>query len=316
MIGKTEVHTFPLPPNGFRPLAASPEDLRRFGFPRRPDHVETPEAATRWVKAFAKYPRFEHIEPEFQARGERRLTNQRTDKGTEGQLNATSYNWSGLVLTIGGGDHFSWINGSWTVPNAYPAPGGGTGYSSAWLGIDGDGSPDVLQAGTETDSDGTCYAWFEWFPDYSIGISNFGVVPGDVLTLLLCATGSNSAWMSIGNLTSMQYTSFAFNAPSGTTLVGNCAEAVVERPEINGVQAQLPRYGEVFFDDVVAYTANGLSCPIGLGTPISMVADDCTTVISVPQVEADTDETRLSYTGPARRVRRSVAAQPAFTAFP
>jgi hypothetical protein len=297
-IGKTEVHTFPLPPKDFRPLEASAEDLQRYGFPKRPDHAETPQAAARWVKAFTKYPSFEHIEPRFQARRERRTPNHRTEKGTQGQLNATSYNWSGLVVFVGGGDHFTWINGSWTVPHTYPAPGGGTGYCSAWLGIDGDGSSDVMQAGTESDSDGTCYAWFEWYPNYSIGISNFGVVPGDVINLLLCASNSTTAWMSIGNLTSKQYTNFSFTAPNGTALVGNCAEAVVERPEVNGAQATLPRYGEVFFDDVAAYTANGLNCPIGLGTPISMVANDGTTVISAPEVESNTDSARLSYTGP------------------
>ena len=104
--------------------------------------------------------------------------------------------------------------------------------------------------------------------------------------------------MSIGNLTSKQYTNFAFSAPAGTTLVGNCAEAVVERPGVGGGLAELPRYGEVFFDDTNAYSANGLTCPIGLGTAISMVADDGVTVISAPTFEADTDAFKVSYTGP------------------
>jgi hypothetical protein len=185
-----------------------------------------------------------------------------------------------------------------TVPHAYPAPGfAGTEYSSAWLGIDGDGSSDVMQAGTETDSDGTCYAWFEWFPNFSIAISNFPVSPGDVISLVLCATNPTTAWMSIGNLTSKTYTNFAFSAPARTMLVGNCAEAIVERPTVNNVLAQLPRYGEVFFDDTNAYSANGLTCPIGLGTSISMVADDGVTVISAPTFEADTDAFKVAYAG-------------------
>jgi hypothetical protein len=203
------------------------------------------------------------------------------------------------VLFIGDGDTFTWMFGAWTVPHAYPSPAtSGTEYSSAWLGLDGDGSGDVMQAGTETDSDGTCYPWFEWYPNYSIGISNFPVVPGDVVSLLLCATSTTTCYVSFGNLTSKQYTSFSFSAPDGTTLVGNCAEAVVERPGVNGALAELPRYGEVFFDDTVAYSAKGGSFPIGLGTPISMVADDGTTVISAPTFEADTDSIKVSYTGP------------------
>ena len=297
--GSVEVNTFPLPAKDFEPIEASQQELERHGFPRRPDVVEMPHAAGKWVRAFRRYPKFEHITPEFKALEHRHAPNRRTERGTEGNVNATSYNWSGSVLFIGGGDQFSWISGSWTVPHAYSTPGfAGTEYSSAWLGIDGDGSADVMQAGTETDSDGTCYAWFEWFPNFSIGIGNFTINPGDVVSLLLCATSPTTCWTSIGNMTSEQYTNFSFSAPPGINLVGNCAEAVVERPGIGGVLAELPRYGEVFFDDTTAYSANGLSCPIGLGTPISMLADDGATIISTPTFEADTDAFKVSYAGP------------------
>ncbi|MGH3854368.1 MAG: G1 family glutamic endopeptidase [Pseudonocardiaceae bacterium] len=299
VFGGVAVHTFPLPPAGFDPLAASAEQLRRHGFPRRPDHTEMPDAATKWVRAFSRYPAFEHIAPEFKGLERRSGPNHRTEKDTRAEVNATSSNWSGSVLFIGAGDQFNWITGAWNVPHTYQSPAtSATEYSSAWLGIDGDGSDDVMQAGTETDSDGNCYAWFEWFPNYSIAIDNFPVIPGDVVNLVLCATSTTTAWVSIGNLTSMQYTSFSFSAPNGTALVGNCAEAVVERPSVGGQLAELPRYGEVFFDDVTAYTANGLSCPIGIGTPISMVADDNSTVISTPTFEADTDSIKVAYTGP------------------
>jgi len=296
--GDVEVRIFPLPVKGFTPLEASPEELERHGFPRRPDHVDMPHAATKWVRAFRRYPDFEHITPEFKALEHRHQPNRRTEKGTEGNVNATSTNWSGSVLFIGSGDKFSWMSGSWAVPHTYPAPGFvGTEYSSAWLGIDGDGSDDVMQAGTETDSDGTCYAWFEWFPNFSIGINNFPVTPGDVVSLVLCATSTATCWMSIGNMSSKKYTNFSFSAPQGTQLAGNCAEAIVERPGIGGQLAELPRYGEVFFDDTTAYSQKGLACPIGLGTGISMVADDLVTVISTPTFEADTDAFKVSYSG-------------------
>ncbi len=298
-IGSVDVHTFPLPPKGFNPLVASPQELERHGFPARPDPVAMPEAAAKWVRAFRRYPQFQHVVPEFKALQQRHGPNQRTAKHTEGHVNATSSNWSGSVLLIGGGDTFAWIAGMWTVPHAYATPGSGvTEYSSAWLGIDGDGSPDVMQAGTETDSDGTCFAWFEWFPNYAISINNFPVSSGDVISLILCATSSTTAWVSIGNFTSKQYINFSSTAPAGTSLVGNCAEAVVERPEINGVLAELPRYGEVFFDDTGAHSTRGTFYEIGQGTPISMLADDGKTVISAPTFETDTDSFKVSYTGP------------------
>jgi hypothetical protein len=73
---------------------------------------------------------------------------------------------------------------------------------------------------------------------------------------------------------------------------------VVERPGVNGQLAELPRYGEVFFDDTTAYSANGVAYPIGVGTPMSMVADDGVTVISAPTFEGDSDAIKVSYTGP------------------
>ena len=297
--GSVEVHTFPLPSAGFDPLRATAEDLARHGFPQRPDVLGMPHAAAKWVDAFSRYGEFEHIVPEFKAMEHRQGPNLRTIADSRGHVNATSNNWSGSVIFIGAGDTFSWMSGQWSVPHAYATPGfSGTEYSSAWLGLDGDGSGDVMQAGTETDSDGSCYAWFEWFPNYSIGISNFPVATGDVVSLVLCATSPTTCYTSFGNLTSKQYTSFSFSAPAGSTLAGNCAEAVVERPGINGSLAELPRYGEVFFDDTTAYSKNGGTFPIGLGTPISMLADDGTTVISTPTFEADTDAFKVSYTGP------------------
>jgi hypothetical protein len=297
-IGSTTIHTFPLPPEAFDPLSASEEALARHGFPRRPDHRTMPEAAARWAAAFSRYSRANHVAPEFRPLETRHAPNQRTP-GTFGHVNGTSKNWSGSVLFIGSGDTFLWIAGSWAVPHAYATKGAaGTEYSSAWLGIDGDRSGDVMQAGTATDSDGACYAWFEWYPNFSIAISNFAVAPGDVIHLVLCAASTTRAWLSMGNITSGQYTSFAFQAPAGTALVGNCAEAIVERPTVGGSLAELPRYGDVFFDDTTAYSARGHAFDIGLGTPISMVADDGVTVISAPTFEADTDSFKCSYTGP------------------
>jgi Peptidase A4 family len=299
-IGTAEVHTFPLPPKGFDPLQASKDELQRYGFPRRPDEIKETHAASKWVKAFRKYPAFTHITPEFKELPHRHRPNKRTQAETKGNVNATSSNWSGSVLFIGNGDSFSSITGQWTVPHVYsPNPGNGiTYYSSVWLGIDGDGSPDVLQAGTECDSDGTCYAWFEWYPNYSALITNFPINPGDIVSLTLCVTSPTSAWMSIGDLTSEIYTNFSFTAPAGTTLVGNCAEAIVERPDVGGELAELPRYGEVYIDETTAYTANGNAFDIGLGTPISMVADDGVTVISTPTFEDNADMISITYTGP------------------
>lgn len=297
--GSIQIHTFPLPPKGFDPLKASAQDLQRYGFPRRPDAVTEDHAASKWVEAFRKYPGFTHITPEFKDLPHHHKPNRRTEPETKGNVNATSSNWSGYVLFIGGGDHFTWVTGKWTVPRAYsPQPGNGQTYwGSAWLGIDGDGSGDVMQAGTDFNSNGSCGAWFEWYPDFAYSISNFPVNPGDDISLVLCATSSTTAWLSIGNMSAKIYTNFSFTAPAGTTLSGNCAEAIVEAFDIGGVQVKLARFGEVFFDDFTAYTANGNHFDIDSGTEIDMV-DAAGNVISKADLEGSGDMMSCTYTGP------------------
>jgi hypothetical protein len=310
-VGSVVIHTYPLPPKGFDPLAATTKELKRYGFPSRPDIMKSPHEAAKWITAFRRYGEFEHITPTFKALEHRHAPNLRTDINSRGHVNATSKNWSGSVLFIGGSNQaFIFITGTWTVPHAYPIPGTfkeiaysspgmlkEKAYSSAWLGIDGDGSPDVMQAGTESDSDGTCYAWFEWYPMYSVAISNFTVNPGDVITLFLCVLSSTQANVGMSNLSTKRSTNFSFSAPSGTNLVGNCAEAIVERPTINGELAKLPRYGEVFFDDTYACGSDSVSYRIGLGTAVSM-KDDNGVVISMPSFEERSDDFIIKYIGP------------------
>jgi peptidase A4-like protein len=306
-IGRYKIRTFELAPKGFDPFKATAAQLLHHGFPRRPDPATEPDASLTWVRLMGKYRdlKVTHVLPQFKELPTHiHGPNKRRNEASRGLVNGTSSNWSGSVLFIDPNvDPFTWIFGQWTVPNAYsPNPGdGNTYYSSAWIGIDGDGSPDVLQAGTETDVTGsgpaTSYAWMEWFPDFSVGIANFPFAPGDAATLLICSTGPNTAWFSFGNLTSLQYTSFTLTAPQGTTLVGNCAEVVLERPGVNGALAELPRYGENFFDAATAYTKSGATYDLGTGATISMVADDGVTIISTPEV-VDSDAVRMYYTGP------------------
>jgi hypothetical protein len=306
-IGKYKVRTFEPAAKGFDPVEATPAELVHHGFPRRPDPTKEARASFAWTRAMSKYRdlKFTHVHPDFKELPSHfHGPNKRVTEASQRLVNGTSTNWSGSVLFVDPkADPFSWIFGQWTVPNAYsPNPGDGkTYYSSCWIGIDGDGSPDVLQAGTATEVSGSgpvnCYAWWEWFPEYSVAINNFPFAPGDAATLLICSTGPSSALFSFGNLTSLKYTSFTITAPPGTTLIGNCAEAVLERPGVGGRLAQLPRYGSNFFDEATAYTKSGAAFELGTGATLSMVADDGKTVISKPEI-VDSDAVRMEYTGP------------------
>ncbi len=190
------------------------------------------------------------------------------------------------------------------MPNVYsPTPTDATTCSSSsWLGIDGDGSSDVRQAGTASAVSAvsgttvTCHAWWKWFPETSIAIAGLAFRPGDSGSLSRGSTGPNTAYKSFRNVTSLQATSFSITAPAGTKLLGNCAEAIRERPGVNGELAQLPRFGECFFNNVTAQTRSDASDGIGSGTLVPMVADDATTVISTPNV-LDRDSIRCACTG-------------------
>jgi Peptidase A4 family len=183
------VTTFPLAPANFDPLSADQAALLRHGYPRRPD--ENPELLERWKRLLGRP--LQPIEPSF-----RKVENIRhiprlraVDGGTE-----TSTNWSGAVVFAPSGSTFDSVAGQWTVPNPNPAGDEITDYfSSSWVGIDGDGSPDVFQAGVDCEAtitsgttQRTIHPWWEWFPGSAVQITNFPVSAGDVLTCLLSVT--------------------------------------------------------------------------------------------------------------------------------
>jgi hypothetical protein len=141
-----------------------------------------------------------------------------------------------------------------------PAPN----YASEWVGIDGWGSNDVLQAGTETQitevlwfTFANVYTWWEWFPAGEVAITNLPVSPGDVMYCLICVNSTTSATVYFSNQATGVSTNFTITAPSKTTLAGNSAEWVVERPTINGNVASLTDYDVDYFDECLAGWSGG-----------------------------------------------------------
>ncbi len=282
-IAKYQVTTFSLPPAAFDARAASDRELLVYGYPPRPDVAAQPELHAKWLLAYAKPLR--HITPVFTPRPE--ITHGPRRRASAQPAHASSSNnWSGVIATAPPGDAFKWVSGVWNVPAPRSPAGrcdGNTYYSSAWIGIDGSGgSGDVLQAGTEHDE--TCsggqtqrslYAWWEWFPAGSVAIGNFPVAVGDSISCLICAGSSTTAQVYLTNQTQHVHTSFGITASSPTTLAGNCAEWVVERPAFNNVLTQLPDYGEVDFSQCFAFTGKSQTVNANAGTPVVMSDDFC-----------------------------------------
>jgi hypothetical protein len=262
------------PPHGFTPLDADAGDLQKFGFPPRPDdphHLARYEHVLNRLKGKLNYmsPTLRRNDEKFHGPRQRQ-----PDAGVE-----TSNNWSGGVVFAPSGQSFTWIEGDWVIPDVDAPTENQWYYSASWIGLDGDGSGDVFQAGVECEvyRSGTSitrniYPWYEWYPEPEIQITNLSVNPGDMVTLLLCSAGAGSSSGSLyfTNRTTGDSTSLSFNAPSGTTLVGNCAEWIVEAPTVGGQQSSLADYGEVFFSVCEAFLTDSTTVNGGAGDNINM----------------------------------------------
>ena len=260
------VTTIAAPPQGFNPLNASDQDLEYYGFPPRPNEVEAPKAFARWQKAMtaSKLRVSPKLEMTNNFAGPAKM---KAGAAPSSGSASTSYNWSGYVNTNGvtkyGSSSFYYIIADYVVPvatQAYGACTGGWDYSVTWAGIDGWGSGDVLQAGNEADaycsgSTKSAYysAWYEWYPNGWTRITSLPIVPGDDLFVEVWNTTSTAGHAYLVNYNTNQYVIINFTAPSGTQLVGNSAEWVVERPGINGSLATLSNYISDYFSDAYAY---------------------------------------------------------------
>jgi hypothetical protein len=177
------------PPDDFDPMAADQDTLLAYGYPRRP---EDPVALARWRQVLGKPLRF--ITPTFKVDPTKRHrpANRVTAGTTAGS--ATSPVWSGAVVFAPTSSMLYSVWGTWIVPAPLPAKNDGTWYYSAvWVGIDGDASPDVFQAGVECEAMSPAsgptqtriYAWWEWFPENEVQITNFPVSAGDKISCIM-----------------------------------------------------------------------------------------------------------------------------------
>jgi hypothetical protein len=264
------------PPEWFNPLTASDADLTVYGFPPRPDIQTQPQAHKSWQKAMAAAKH--SIVPELQ------FTNvfHGPARGIK-QQNSTysSNNWSGVVVESGAtsfnnSSSFYYVLAEYVVPVASQAYGvctGSTDYSSTWVGIDGfggsggSGGNDLFQAGTEADAycaireeSQTYYAWYEWVPNnpnQSVHIYNLPISPGDDIWIQIWNTSATQGYAYILNYNTNQYVNLSLPAPSGTKLVGNWAEWIVERPIVNNAYSTLTNYIWDYFSNSDAATHGG-----------------------------------------------------------
>jgi len=303
--------TIAAPAAGFDPITASDEELSYHGFPPRPNQNTEPKAYATWAKAMQHSKT--RIVPTLQQtavfHGPVKQTKLAKSSVVEsspelaGQASNTAYssNWSGYVDFSGaagyGAKSYYFLVNDYVVPvaeQAFNACTGGWDYGSAWNGIDGWGSPDVLQAGIEFDAycalggliKSTYYsAWYEWYPNAEVRIGGFPIVPGDDIFVETWHTSATQGYAYLVNYNNNQAVEVGFTAPAGTSLVGNSAEWVVERPSVGGSLTNLTNYIMDPFWDAYAYTAGYAAFyDINGATPVDML-DGKGYVISYPEYE-------------------------------
>jgi Peptidase A4 family len=263
-------------------LRLTDEQALARGLPLRPNPDEVPKAFHTWLRAVSS-PLIS-VDPALINNPD--VTH---DKAKEAGP-ANFFNWSGFELDRSlrftgpiykghGGvtitPPYDWVAGEWVVPAVTSEPNKKT-YSCMWVGLDGDGVTDLVQAGTESDCTNfnfffininiaTYYAWTEFLPQQATEqvISGFPVSAGDrIFTEVWMGNAGSSPTLAgafgcflVMNL-SNGYTSSIYT-PIGTTKVGGTeAVWIMERPTVGGVFPDLANYGSATITSASARQAN------------------------------------------------------------
>jgi hypothetical protein len=250
--------TYDAPPESVDITKAEDRVLRKHGVPRRPDAKKEGHLRAIWDNAFASKPKFIKAEiavDHIMSKRKRPVISKMPKKGVE--FNPSG--WGGTVVPV---SKFNFnpaepvvtVYGEWFVPTITgvanePNQAETVGF---WVGIDGFGNSQVLQAGmaaTITGSSVNYWVWTEWYPIGAIQVTNFPIKPGDYITVLVCANQPNHGFCSLLNKTTNQATSIGILPPANTTSIGATAEWIVE-----GISPILPVFSTIVFSNCSAGT--------------------------------------------------------------
>jgi len=247
----------------------SDEELIKNGYPLPPDERLSPNEYDIWLRDVTTQRIV--VNPGLFVN---RYT--RHDYGNTRNGPSTSNNWSGVELR-GASGPFAWVSAWWTVPTVTGESKTQTN-SSTWVGIDGDGTTDLAQAGTEQDAFGTgnatvttYRAWTELLPNQPTEsvLTGIAINPGDqVFTEVWIGPAGGSPSLTkpffmvvcMMNLTSSGGACFNYT-PVGSTIIGGSeAEWIMERPgqcDGNGNNCTLSDLAN--FGNATVFTTNVLA---------------------------------------------------------
>lgn len=231
-------------PQGFDPMKAAPEELRRYAVPPRPDPHAQPGLAALWEQKAARYRTFDHLPVTTQEIG----TGPHTGVGTRA-LTLAPREACGFERTSFG-QPFTSLFVTMTVPNLRhtPSPHGpvrfrtfaGLGFLDVHVEMTVDAAQHVTSRVEAT----------------GISPGALPIEPGDVLSLSLCLdTGlKGRANLTLANETSSQTANASFDSFFPPAVVVN---AGVSRGYASAPQNPLAPFGIVFFDEISAYSTGG-----------------------------------------------------------
>ena len=208
--------------------------------------------------------------------------------GLRAVRNALSTNWSGYAAY---GTSFTNASARWTVP-AVNCNGAATGASSAWVGLDGYGSPSVSspsveQLGTEQD----CFwgfpsysAWYELWPKASVTLpSKYAVHPYDKMQAWVSYSNVSDTYaFHMQNFTAGWVWNLNVPAPTSPHPTNTTAEWIVEQPDCFYTCSWLANYGTVSFSNATASKPSSPAAPIGSFSNDPITLQSGSTVKSVP----------------------------------
>ena len=259
-------------------MLLSDEEALAQGLPLRPNPESVPQAFDAWLRCLSM-PAC-RIEPHL-------VSNPDVTHGKRKDASASSSNWCGYALLRSEKpapifrastpltEPYDWVSGTWQVPFVTGEPNTAT-YSALWVGLDGSGTADLVQAGTEhqathINSGGieltlsSYHAWAEFLPQQPNEqvISNFAIHPGDeIFTAVWIGNGDNSPSLSSAsatffmmNLSTGGFTSLSVPR-SPLCVKGREAVWAMERPTVGGSLPDLANYGSAVIYNASARRAN------------------------------------------------------------
>ena len=261
------VRVFPPPPKGFDALTATKTDLVRYGLPQRPDPRTQPALAALWEQRARRYKGFEHLEPEL------RLASKPTTPVVAG-FGLSPIESCGFELFTSTGP-ITTLSGTWTVPNLNHSPAGGlpnhfrTFFGLGFLDVHVEMTVDVAQ---------TITTLVRIHTGAQVALP---VRPGDVMSATLClqTNAAGTAFYGLVNETTSQTMNFTID--TGFPPAARINAGISRGSQFNGLPDPLARFGAVYFDEVVAYTANGTRL-LTDGVPVTMTDLNGST-LAIPQ---------------------------------